>query len=85
MAWHAVCMADMRNAYKMLIMILRGTGHLEDLVLYGKIILKWILKILDFGLWTGLKFVRIGKRLCTVKLFFPDLLSTACHSTNQIE
>lgn len=60
LAWHAVSMADMRNAYKMLVIRLRGTGHLEDLVLYDKIILKWISKILDFGVWNGLKLIRIG-------------------------
>jgi hypothetical protein len=38
-------MAAIRNAYKMLVTRLRGVGHFDDLGLYGKIILKWILKI----------------------------------------
>jgi hypothetical protein len=48
----------MRNSYKMLVIRLRGQA--KDPVLYEKIILKWILKILDFGVWTGLKLFRIG-------------------------
>jgi hypothetical protein len=34
--------------------------HLEDRDVDGKIILKWILKTLDEGAWTGLIWLRIG-------------------------
>jgi hypothetical protein len=53
-------MVDMRSAYKTLVKSLGGKGQLENLGLYGKIILKWILKIKDFIVWTGLRRIRIG-------------------------
>jgi hypothetical protein len=33
----------MRNAYKILVIQLKGKDHSEDLGIYGKIMLKWIL------------------------------------------
>jgi len=39
---------------------LRGRDHLEDLGLDGKIILEWIFRNWDMGVWTGSSWLRIG-------------------------
>jgi small nuclear ribonucleoprotein (snRNP)-like protein len=41
-----------RNACRILVGNLRGSDHLENLVLDGRIILKWILTEMDGKAWT---------------------------------
>jgi len=38
---------------------LRETDHLEDLVVDGKVTLRWIFRKWDVGAWTGLIWFRI--------------------------
>jgi hypothetical protein len=47
MRWggHTACMEEMRNVYRTLVDYLKGIGHLADLGVCGRIILKYILKI----------------------------------------
>jgi hypothetical protein len=40
----------------------KGRGNSEDLGVDGKIILKWILRKQDAGVWTGFIWLRIGTR-----------------------
>jgi len=39
---------------------LKERGHLGDPGLDGKIILRWIFRKWDVGIWTGLSWLRIG-------------------------
>ena len=39
---------------------LRGKNHLEDPCVDGRIILRWIFRKWDVGLWTGSSWLRIG-------------------------
>ena len=39
---------------------LRETDHLEDPGADGRIILRWIFRKWDVGVWTGLMWLRIG-------------------------
>jgi hypothetical protein len=43
-AGHILRMGEARNAYNILLENLKGRDHLEDLGVYGKIILEWILR-----------------------------------------
>jgi hypothetical protein len=59
-AGHVARVGKMRNAYKTLVANLEGREHSEDLGVYGKIILKWILGKWCGKLWTGCIWLRIG-------------------------
>jgi hypothetical protein len=52
-------MEEMRNAYKILVESLKVRDHLEDLGLYGKIILKWLIRKQGGRVWTGIIWFRI--------------------------
>jgi len=39
-----------------------GKGHLEDPDVDGRIILRWIFRKWDVGVWTGSSWIRIGTR-----------------------
>jgi hypothetical protein len=57
-----MCMGEMRNVYKIWLGSLKGTDHLEDLGINGRIILKCILQ--KCVLWMiALIWLRIGTRL----------------------
>jgi hypothetical protein len=53
-------MGDRRDAYWVLVGDLRERGHLEDLGIDGRIILKLIFTKCDGEAWTGLLWFRIG-------------------------
>jgi hypothetical protein len=58
-------MGEGRGAYRILVGRPEGRRPLEDPVVDGRIILKWIFKKWDGGAWTGLIWLRIrtGDRL----------------------
>jgi hypothetical protein len=43
-----------RGLYRVLVGILRERDHLEDPSVDGRIILRWIFRKWDVGVWTGL-------------------------------
>jgi hypothetical protein len=53
-------MGKMGHAYRMLVRNLEGRDHSEDLGVYGKIILKWILGKWGGKVGTGFIWFRIG-------------------------
>jgi hypothetical protein len=60
MAGHVARTAEIRNAYRVWSEKLKGTDHLEDQDLDGRIILKLILMRLDVRVWTGFIWLRTG-------------------------
>jgi hypothetical protein len=42
-----------KNAHKICQKTLRKRNHLGNICVYGRIIIKWILKTLDLRIWTG--------------------------------
>jgi len=49
-----------RNLFRVLVGNLREREHLEFPGLDGRIILRWIFRKWDVGLWTGSSWLRIG-------------------------
>jgi len=57
---HVACMGKMRYAYNILIGKLKGKHHSENLGVYEKIILEWILWKWGGKVWTVCIWFRIG-------------------------
>jgi hypothetical protein len=53
-------MGEMRSVYRVLVGNLRKRDHLEDPVVDGRIILRWIFRKWDVGAWTGSSWLRRG-------------------------
>ena len=49
-----------RALHRVLVGNLRERDHLEDKGLDGTIILRWVFRKWDVGLWTGSRWLRIG-------------------------
>ena len=62
MRWvgHVVRMDESRGAYRVLLGNLRERDHVEDPSLDRRIILRWIFRKWDVGVWTGSSWLRIG-------------------------
>jgi hypothetical protein len=58
---HVARMGDRRVVYRVLVGNIKESYHLEDSGLNGKIILKWIFRKWDVGVWTGSNRLKIGK------------------------
>jgi hypothetical protein len=53
-------MGDSRGVYRVLVGDLRERDDLGDPGVDGRIILRWIFRKWDVGVWTGLKWLMIG-------------------------
>ena len=53
-------MGERRGVYRVLVGKPEGKDHLEDPGVGGRIILRWIFRKWDVGVWTGLILLRIG-------------------------
>jgi hypothetical protein len=53
-------MGEKRGVYRVWWVKLRKRDHLEDPGIDGRIILKWIFRKWDVGVWTGSSWPRIG-------------------------
>jgi len=62
MRWvgHVARMGEVRGAYRVLVGKTEGKRPLDNLGVDGWIILAWISRRLDVGMWTGLGWPRIG-------------------------
>ena len=52
-------MGKRTGVYRVLVGKPEGKNHLEDLVVDGRIILRWIFRKWDVGSWTGSSWLRI--------------------------
>jgi len=59
-AGHIAHMGERRNMNIDLVGNLREIDHLGDPGVDGKIMLKWIIRMWDVGVWTGSSWLRIG-------------------------
>ena len=53
-------MEEMRGVYRVLVGNLRNRDHLGDPNVYGRVILRCIIRKWDVGAWTGLSWLTIG-------------------------
>ena len=59
-AGHAARTGERRGAYSVWWGTMRERDHLEQLVVDGRIILRWVFRKWDVGVWTGSSWLRIG-------------------------
>jgi hypothetical protein len=53
-------MRERRGAYRIFVGKRKGRRLFEDLVIDGRITLRWIFRKWDVGTWTGLIWLRVG-------------------------
>jgi len=59
-AGHVARVGERRGVYKVLVGKPEGKNYLEDPGVDGSIILRWVSRKWDVGVWTGLIWLRIG-------------------------
>jgi hypothetical protein len=59
-AGHVACLGDRRGAYRVFVGDPMERDHMEDLMIDGRIILKWMFKMWDGEAWAGLLWIRTG-------------------------
>jgi len=59
-AQHVERMGDRKGVYRVLVRKPEGSNHLEDPGVDGRIILSWIFRKWDVGVWTESSWLRIG-------------------------
>jgi len=59
-AGHVARMGESRGVYRDLVGKYEGKDHLGDPGVYGRIILRWIFRKWDVGVWIGSSWLRIG-------------------------
>jgi hypothetical protein len=60
LAGHVARVEERRGVYRVLLGNLREKDHLKDPVVDGRIVLSWIFRNWDVGVWTGSSWLRIG-------------------------
>jgi hypothetical protein len=58
-AWHVARMGEERGVYRVLVGNLKERAHWGNPGVDGRIILEWIFRKWDVGVWTGLGWLRI--------------------------
>jgi len=53
-------MVERRGVYRVLVKKLEERYHLKDRGIDGRIILRWVFRKWDVGVWTGSNWLRIG-------------------------
>ena len=63
MGWvgHVARMRERRGVYKVLVGKAEAKNHLGDPGVDGRIILRWIFRKCNVGVWTGSSWLRIGR------------------------
>jgi len=61
-ARHVACMGEKRGVYRVLMGKPEGKRLHRGPAIYGKIILRWIFRKWDVGVWTGSSWLRTGTR-----------------------
>ena len=57
---HVARMGERRGVYRVLVEKPEGKEHLGDTGVDGRIIIRWIFRKWDVGVWTGSSWLRIG-------------------------